>query len=391
MSPFGNPPQPKSLLDFHRVLSTTAGVRVSPLCLGTMNFGDAWESFMGKCEKETAFEMLDYFFEQGGNFIDTANNYQNEESETWIGEWLASRKNRDELVLATKFTTCYPNPLKSPRQRINYAGNSSKSLQVSLDASLKKMQTDYIDLLYVHWWDFTTGIPELMQSLNHMVQRGKVIYLGVSDTPAWVVSKANEYARNHGLRPFSVYQGQWSAAERDFEREIIPMARSEGMALAPWGALGGGNFTTSQKAASGEQGRNMRPQSELQRKVAIKLEEIATAKNTLLTSVALAYVMHKAPYVFPIVGGRKVAHLKGNIEALGLQLSDADIDAIDAAGDFKVGFPMSFLFEFMGTPYNSRMTSSDVGLLAFSGKLDSVPHVAPIKPHGLTGVQPHEF
>jgi aryl-alcohol dehydrogenase-like predicted oxidoreductase len=105
---------------------------------------------------------------------------------------MAQKGNRDEIVLATKFTTCFPNPQKSPRQRINYAGNSTKSLQVSLEASLKKMQTDYIDLLYVHWWDFTTGIPELMQSLNHMVQRGKVMYLGVSDTPAWVVSKANE-------------------------------------------------------------------------------------------------------------------------------------------------------------------------------------------------------
>jgi len=105
---------------------------------------------------------------------------------------MAQKSNRDEIVLATKFTTYFPSPHKSPRQRINYTGNSAKSLHLSLEASLKKMQTDYIDLLYVHWWDFTTGIPELMQSLNHMVQRGKVMYLGVSDTPAWVVSKANE-------------------------------------------------------------------------------------------------------------------------------------------------------------------------------------------------------
>ncbi|KAF2690457.1 aryl-alcohol dehydrogenase-like protein [Lentithecium fluviatile CBS 122367] len=384
MSLFGDPPKPKSLLDFHRVLSPSAGVRVSPLCLGAMNFGDAWEKGMGKCDKDTTFAILDYFHEQGGNFIDTANNYQNEESETWIGEWMSSRKVRDEIVLATKFTTCYPpNNEKSPRQRTNYAGNSAKSLHVSLEASLKKLQTDYIDLLYVHWWDFTTSIPELMQSLNHMVQRGKVLYLGVSDTPAWVVSKANQYARDHGLRPFSVYQGLWSAASRDFEREVIPMTREEGMALAPWGALGGGNFTLQDKQKNNEQGRNFRPQTEDQRKISEKLTTIAKAKNTLITSVALAYVRHKAPYVFPIVGGRKVEHLKGNIEALSLQLSDEEIDDIDSATDFDVGFPMNFLFEFGGTKYNTRMTSSDIGLLRYAGKLDSVPVERGVKPHSL--------
>jgi aryl-alcohol dehydrogenase-like predicted oxidoreductase len=122
----------------------------------------------------------------------SANNYQNEESETWIGEWMKERGVRHEIVLATKFTTCFPDPGNAPRQKINYAGNSTKSLRVSLEASLKKLQTDYIDVLYVHWWDFTTSIPELMQSLNGVVNAGKVLYLGVSDTPAWVVSKANE-------------------------------------------------------------------------------------------------------------------------------------------------------------------------------------------------------
>ena len=122
----------------------------------------------------------------------SANNYQNEESEAWIGEWMKERGVRHEIVLATKFTTCFPDPNNAPRQKVNYAGNSTKSLRVSLEASLKKLQTDYIDLLYVHWWDFTTSIPELMQSLNAVVNSGKVLYLGVSDTPAWVVSKANE-------------------------------------------------------------------------------------------------------------------------------------------------------------------------------------------------------
>jgi aryl-alcohol dehydrogenase-like predicted oxidoreductase len=190
-------------------------------------------------------------------------------------------------------------------------------------------------------------------------------------------------ARDHGLRTFSVYQGRWSAAERDFERDIIPMTRDEGMALCPWGALGGGNFTVQDKEKTGEQGRNFRPQTEEQKRVSEKLATVAKSKNTLITSVALAYVMHKTPYVVPIVGGRKVDHLKGNIEALGLQLSEEEIDDIDSAIDFDVGFPMSFLFEFGGEKYNTRMTSSDVGLLKFAGQLDSHPHPQPVKPHGL--------
>lgn len=334
---------------------------------------------MGECNKKTSFEMLDYFFDNGGNFLDTANNYQGEESEQWIGEWLEERGVRDQMVIATKFTTCFPTHQNVPKLKVNFTGNSTKSLHLSLEASLKKLRTSYIDLLYLHWWDFTTSIPELMQSLNALVLAGKVLYLGISDTPAWVVSKANEYARNHGLRQFSVYQGRWSAADRDFERDILPMAQAEGMALAPWGALGGGNFKSDEDQQKGE-GRKMGAASERTIKVSKKLEAIAKEKGTLITSVALAYVMHKAPYVFPIVGGRKIEHLKGNIEALGLQLSDQEIDEIEQASDFDLGFPMSFLFEFTGKKYSTRMTSSDVGLLQFGGKIDAVPHLGAIKP-----------
>ena len=161
------------------------------------------------------------------------------------------------------------------------------------------------------------------------------------------------------------------------------MARDEGMALAPWGSLGGGNFTTEEKRKANDKGRNMRPPTETQIKISKKLEEIANKKNTQITSVALAYVRHKAPYVFPIVGGRNTKHLQGNIEALGLELSDEEVDEIDSASDFEVGFPMGFLFEFGGKKYNPRMTSSDVSLLQFAGKLDSVPHQGGVKPHGL--------
>jgi len=384
MSPFDDPTsKPKTRLGYHRILAPTAGVRVSPLCLGAMNFGDAWEEFMGKCDKETAFGMLDYFYENGGNFIDTANNYQDQESETWLGEWMATRKNRDQVVLATKFTTFYPAGIAGVKA--NYQGQHSKSLKVSLEASLKKLQTDYIDLLYIHWWDFTTSIPEVMQALNHVVAAGKVLYLGISDTPAWVVSKANEYARNHGLTQFSVYQGLWSAANRDFERDILPMCEAEGMALAPWGALGGGKFkTAAQYEDATNEGRKMFGPSETDKKVAAVLEKLANEKHTLVTSVALAYVMSKVPYVYPIVGGRKKEHLQGNIEALTIELSNDEVDEIESAVPFDIGFPMTMLFEFFGpVKYNTRMDASDMPILKRAAHLEIVTKPQPPKMSGL--------
>lgn len=155
------------------------------------------------------------------------------------------------------------------------------------------------------------------------------------------------------------------------------------MALCPWGALGGGNFTTEEKQKNNEQGRNFGPASEKHIAISKKLEAVAKQKNTQITSVALAYVRHKYPYVYPIVGGRKVDHLKGNIEALGIELTEGEIEDIDSAVPFEVGFPMSFLFEFGGTKYKSTMTSSDIALLKFAGPLDSVPVQQGPKPHQL--------
>ncbi|KAI9733108.1 MAG: hypothetical protein M1834_003655 [Cirrosporium novae-zelandiae] len=403
--PFDPPPTPKSPLGYHRILSATAGVRVSPLCLGAMNFGNALyvllkylktaynlvlttsrKAAMGECTKETAFEILDFFFEQGGNFIDTANAYQGEESEEWLGEWMASRKNRDQLVIASKYTSVYPSGKNGEKIKSNFQGNHAKSLHVSLDASLKKLQTSYLDVLYVHWWDFTTSVPELMQTLNRAIDAGKVLYLGISDTPAWVVSKANEYARSHGLTQFSVYQGKWNAATRDFERDILPMCESEGMAIAPWGVLGSGSFKTeAQRKATEGEGRNMFLSTEQDAKITKKLESIAVRKGTLITSVALAYIMHKFPYVYPIVGGRKVEHLKSNIEALRLELSDEEIDEIEDAAPFDVGFPMNMLFGLHdpNAKYRSRMTSADINLLKFAFHLDAPEKQRPVRPHKL--------
>lgn len=216
-----------------------------------------------------------------------------------------------------------------------------------------------------------------MHTLDDLVKARKVIYLGISDAPAWMVVKMNCYARQHGLRQFTVYQGRWSAAERDFEREIIPMCIDEGMALAPWGALGSGYFKP--KEQWGKDGGRTFPavMTGKEEQVSSLLEKIAKEKNTIITSVALAYVMHKAPYTFPIVGGRKVEHLKGNIEALSLKLTDEEIKEIDGAYGFEMGFPHSLF-----NPQNTMILGPEDNIFNKRfGYFDYVVKPQPIKPH----------
>lgn len=220
-----------------------------------------------------------------------------------------------------------------------------------------------------------------MHALNDLCTARKVIYLGISDTPAWIVAKANCYARQHSLRPFVIYQGRWSAADRSFEREIIPMALDEGLALAPWGTLGSGLFTTAAQREKGEKGVRNIPVGVVgnEDKVSAVLEKIARNKSAdlPLQSVALAYVMHKAPYVFPIVGGRKVSHLASNIEALGLELTTEEIEEIDGAYGFDIGFPHSF-----NSGGNKMVTGpKDLWFVNTTGHFDFVEGVKPIRPH----------
>lgn len=167
---FSPAPQPPTELGRYRILSPTAGVRVSPLQFGAMSIGSAWSDFMGSMDKEHSFKLLDAYFEAGGNFIDTANNYQSEESEAWLGEWMASRKNRDQLVVATKYTTDYKQYEYGKGKSVNHCGNHKRSLHVSVRDSLVKLQTDWIDILYLHWWDHTTSIEEIMDSLHILVE-----------------------------------------------------------------------------------------------------------------------------------------------------------------------------------------------------------------------------
>lgn len=347
MAAFVAPQQPKTELGRYRILSSTAGVRVSPIVLGGMSLGKAWSSYMGAVDEEQSFKLLDAYTDAGGNFIDTANNYQNEESEKYIGNWMAARGNRDLLFVATKFTNCFRSHELGPGKTVNYGGNHKKSLRLSVEHSLQKLQTTYIDLLYVHWWDWTTSIEELMDSLHILVQQGKVLYLGISDTPAWVVATANTYAKDHGKTPFSVYQGRWNVMCRDFEREIIPMARHFGMALCPWDVLATGQFKTQRQLEtrdkSSQPSRNS-VQSDEARRISAALEKVASEHGTdSIQQIALAYVMQKARNVFPIVGGRKIEHLQDNIGALSIRLTDEQVKYLEDITHLDIGFPLNFI------------------------------------------------
>ncbi|KAH9480246.1 Aryl-alcohol dehydrogenase [NADP(+)] [Psilocybe cubensis] len=372
---------PESALARYRLLSPTAGVHVSPLQLGGMSIGDKqWEELgMGSMDKTASFALLDKFFELGGNFIDTANVYQDGSSERIIGEWAEKRGIRDRLFIATKYTqNMHLRDKAMPTQKPLFVGNNAKSLRLSVARSLENLRTGYIDLLYVHIWDWETSVEEVMGSLHKLVMQDKVLYLGVSDTPAWVVSRANQYARDHALTPFSVYQGAWNLMDRAIEREIIPMTKAEGMALAPWNVLAAGKFRTDEeekrREESGELGRRLFgdwKRTEQERRVCAALEKVAGELGTKsITAVAIAYLMQKTPYVFPIVGGRKVEHLIQNLEALEISLSDEQINYLESVVPFDPGFPMNFIG--FGMHYIREFTAT--------ANFDKVPPVQPIRP-----------
>lgn len=241
------------------------------------------------------------------------------------------------------------NPYPDANDRVitsNYGGNGTKSIRLSIEASLKKLQTSYIDLFYLHWWYYTVSIPKLMHSLNDLVTSGKVLYLGISDKPAWVVVKCNEYARCPGLRP-SLSTRACGTPGRATSRETFALtARAEGMGLCPYGALCQGRFQMGEGFREHERqdpGRKFAPLSRRDGEVLGVLEEVGAAKG-----VALAYVMRKTTYVCPIVGDRKVSHSQGSIGALVVVLTDEEVDKVESAYEFDAGFPHTLL---RGTMY----------------------------------------
>lgn len=369
---------PETPLGRYRVLSPNASIRVSPIGLGAMSIGTGWTKGMGEMDKDSSFKLLDAYYDAGGNFIDTANGYQDGTSEEFIGEWMEARGNRDEMVIATKYTSQWRKWDPKVKQKVHYTGNGTKAMHISVEASLKKLRTSYIDILYVHYWDWDTSVEEIMKSLHGLVLAGKVLHVGISDAPAWVVSKGNQYARDHALTPFCIYQGQWNLMQRSFERDIIPMAREEGMALAPWDVLAAGKIRTDEedkaRYEAGAKGRFISADGKWERgekeiKIVRALEKVqAEIGAGSIQAVAIAYHMQKTPYVFPMIGGRRIENLKKNIEAIDLELSPEHIAFLESVLEFDVGFPNWMIGD--GTKEHS--------LLAMSARMDRWPKAKPI-------------
>ncbi|MEM0931664.1 MAG: aldo/keto reductase [Bacteroidota bacterium] len=334
----------------YKLLGNT-GLRVSEVALGTMTFGT--EAGWGADER-TSQKMFDAFVDAGGNFVDTANEiYTGGTSEKFTGEFIKS--NREYIVLGTKYTDAIPG--NDP----NKAGNSRKNMIQSLERSLKRLDTDYIDIFWVHAWDFMSPVEEVMRALDDMVRQGKVLYLGISDAPAWVISKANMYARLNGLTPFEASQIEYSLIQRTGERDLLPMAQSEGMTTLGWSPLASGILTGkySKKNMTKEDTENRRLDTAAfvalnDRNLAIgdKVVEIAERNNLAPAAVAIAYVKQKN--IVPILGGTKVSHIESNLKSIAFELSPEDQMELDQISSIELGFPHDFLKSTQAVTYGGQ-------------------------------------
>jgi aryl-alcohol dehydrogenase-like predicted oxidoreductase len=320
-----------------------SGLRVSELCLGTMTFGADWG---WGASKEESKKQFDYFAEQGGNFIDTANLYTNGTSEEYVGEFV--RSDREHFVVATKYTLT-PGPNRGDTSiRPNSSGNHRKSMMQAVEASLKRMKTDYIDLLYLHAWDYMTPVEEVMRGLDDLVRMGKVMYVVVSDTPAYIVAEANTLAELRGWSRFLGIQVPYSLLERDIEREILPMAKHWQMAVMPWGILRAGVLTGKFLREGGEPTRVNRATLNLSRQqIAVVKEVVRIAEKTgrSPSQVAINWVrqqQHRAQ-IIPILGARSLEQLKDNMQVLEWSLNDQQLNALNKVSAIELGFPHSFL------------------------------------------------
>jgi aryl-alcohol dehydrogenase-like predicted oxidoreductase len=308
-----------------------SGLRVSELCLGTMTFGDDWG---WGAPKEESRKMFDAFAEAGGNFIDTANNYTNGTSEKFVGEFIAS--DRDRFVVATKYT------LTERPEDPNFGGNHRKNMFRSIEGSLKRLNTDHVDLLWLHMWDGVTPVEEVMRALDDLVRAGKILYVGISDTPAWVVSQANAIAELRGWSRFVAYQGEYSLASRAPERDIMPMTNALDMAFTPWGILEGGEMTGKYNAPS-EEPKRSKDTSPRVKSLAAELMSLAEEIGRTPSQIAINWVRQQPYLVVPILGARSEKHLRDNMGCLEFELTPEHMTRLSGASPIDLGFPHSFL------------------------------------------------
>jgi aryl-alcohol dehydrogenase-like predicted oxidoreductase len=321
-----------------------SGLRVSELCLGAMTFGEDWG---WGASKEECKKIFDAFVEAGGNFIDTANHYTNGTSEKIVGELI--RERRPEFVIGTKYTL-NPRP-KDP----NGGGSHRKNLVQSLDASLKRLGTDYIDLYWVHAWDFMTPVEEVMRGLDDAVRAGKVLYVGVSDAPAWTVSQANMLADLKGWSRFVGLQIPYSLIERTPERDLLPMARTLDVAVTSWGAIGQGVLTgkyekgkpypKGDRLSEGPWGASLLTDRNLA--IGQVVKEVAAEIGRTPSQAAIAWVLaqRKRANIIPIVGARRLSQIQDNLGALSVTLPEQALARLEEASKIELGFPHDFLVQ----------------------------------------------
>lgn len=312
-----------------------SGLRVSELCLGTMSFGTEWGWGADKSESQKIFDV---YAARGGNFVDTANRYTEGTSERWLGEFIKSE--RHHFVLATKFT------LRDQLGDPNFAGNHRKNMVRSVDESLRRLDTDFIDLLWVHAWDNTTPVDEILRGLQDLIHSGKVQHIGISDTPAWVVSKANTIAELRGWNAFVALQVEYSLLARTVERDLLPMAEHFGLAVTPWGAIAGGALTG--KYLKGEKGRL--PETSIRRgeranKLAAKVVRVADKLQVPPVQVAINWTRQRNPHlnVIPLIGASKASQIESSLDCVNFVIPEKYLRELDEASKIELGFPHDFL------------------------------------------------
>jgi aryl-alcohol dehydrogenase-like predicted oxidoreductase len=310
-----------------------SGLRVSEICLGTMGFGTEWGY---GADKEESRRVFDTFLAAGGNFLDTANRYTEGTSERFLGEFVRDSGRRDELVVASKYS------LYTQANRINDGGNHRKNLVQSVEGSLKRLQLDYLDLLWLHAWDFLTPEDEVMRALDDLVRAGKVLYLGVSDTPAWLAARCNTLAELRGWTAFVGLQVEYSLITRDAERDLLPMAEHLGLGATAWGPLAGGALSGKYLEKS-DAGR-LKPESKRLNPRSVKITKavvsVAEQIGCSPSHVALQWVRRRA---IPIVGARNASQLSDSLGCLNVALSDRQLEKLDKASEIDMGFPHDFL------------------------------------------------
>ncbi|TKA93096.1 aldo/keto reductase [Halopseudomonas bauzanensis] len=314
-----------------------SGLRVSRLSLGTMTFGPGADWSRSEAESRAVF---DAYVEAGGNFIDTANMYTGGESERIVGRLVAD--DRERFVLCTKYTNAVPG-----RNDPNAAGMHRKSLTQSLDASLKRLGVDYIDLYMVHWWDFTTPVEEVHRALDDAISAGKILHVGLSDVPAWVVSRAQTFHELRGLCPISCMQLEYSLVQRSIEREHLPLAETCDIGVTAWSPLAGGILSGKYTRPRKEDGPRRADSMQLQalddrnRAIATALDQVADRLGVSSSQLALAWVMSRG--VIPIVGATRPEQMQENLAACDLTLDAATLAELDAISDFDRGHPYNML------------------------------------------------